>query len=75
LSSLSPDHPSALRHPPFPIIHSPLSVIPSEAEGSAVSLSLASEAQEKNCRSLGFARDDRKGRVDLKETVVTKETW
>jgi hypothetical protein len=27
----------------------------SEAEGSAVSLSLAAEAKEENCRSLGFA--------------------
>jgi len=40
-----------------------LFVIPSEAEGSAVSLSLAAEAEEENCRSLGFARDDKKERV------------
>jgi hypothetical protein len=46
-----------------PFHNPPLSVIPSEAEGSAVSLSLAAEGEEENCRSLGFARDDRKGRV------------
>jgi hypothetical protein len=33
------------------------------AEGSAVSLSLAAEAEEENCRSLGFARDDKKERA------------
>jgi hypothetical protein len=35
--------------------HSPLFVITSEGEGSAVSLSFAAEAEEENCRSLGFA--------------------
>jgi len=32
---------------------------PSEGEGSAVSLSFADEAEEENCRSLAFARDDK----------------
>jgi hypothetical protein len=46
--------------------------VPGEAEGSAVSLSLAAEAEEENCRSLGFARDDKKERAVEKSGVVTK---
>jgi hypothetical protein len=49
-----------------------LFVIPSEAEGSAVSLSLATEAEEENCRSLGFARDDKKERAGVRRKKVTK---
>jgi hypothetical protein len=49
-----------------------LFVIPSEAEGSAVTLSLAPEAEEENCRSLGFARDDKKERAGFRRKKVTK---
>jgi hypothetical protein len=33
------------------------------AEGSAVSLSSTAKAEEENCRSLAFTRDDKKERV------------
>jgi hypothetical protein len=50
-----------------------LFVIRSEAEGSAVSLSLATEAEEENCRSLGFARDDKKERAGVRGRMMTNE--
>jgi hypothetical protein len=53
--------------------HPLLAVIPSEAEGSAVSLSSTAEAEEGNCRSLGFARDDSKERVVVKSGPLPKD--
>src|ERR1700760_2459461 len=41
---------------PFPFRYPLLFVIPSVGEGSAVSLSSATEVKEENCRSLGLAR-------------------
>ena len=47
---------------PFPFNNPLLVVIPSEAEGPAVSLSSATEAEKENRRSLASLKDD-KGKV------------
>jgi hypothetical protein len=43
-------------------------------EGSAVSLSSIAEADEENCRSLGFARDDKKERIVERERMCRRTT-